>query len=194
VTDVKTARMRPRAVGTRDRIMSHLALIGEIKDEHGMASAVLARDVGYPGSSIAFAQLLSGMERSGLIRREVRGKRTYRITLIPDGGPGTVAKRAPRRRAAAMGPASDMDPATGIDYDELARRLLAQVVRHLAPSGTDLEQELINARTIQGTLSAENALLREQLRIAQRNLQLAEQRAGHPPVAEHLDAAGISKA
>ena len=46
-----------------------------------MASTRLAEAVGYPGSSVAFAQLLSGMERDGLISREVRGKRTYRITL-----------------------------------------------------------------------------------------------------------------
>ena len=49
----------------------------------GMASTRLAAAVGYPGSSVAFAQLLSGMERSGLIERDVRGKRTYRIRLGP---------------------------------------------------------------------------------------------------------------
>ena len=54
-----------------------------------MASTRLAEAVGYPGSSVAFAQLLSGMERDGLISREVRGKRTYRIAL----------SRAGRRRA-----------------------------------------------------------------------------------------------
>ena len=40
---------------------------------------MLAAAVGYPGSSVAFAQLLTGMERAGLIERDVRGKRTYRI-------------------------------------------------------------------------------------------------------------------
>jgi hypothetical protein len=165
--------------------MSHLALTGEVKDEHGMASGVLAREISYPGSSIAFAQLLSSLERSGLICREVRGKRTYRITLTDDALSLTATRREPRHPAKPMGPATD------IDYDELARRLLAQVVRHLAASGTDLEQELINARTSQGTLSAENALLREQLRAAQRNLQLAEQRASRRSVTEHLDAAEV---
>src|SRR5450755_4319357 len=72
---------RERAVGTRDRVMSHLAASGEIRDATGMASTALAEAIGYPGSSVAFAQLLSGMERSGLIEREVRGKRTYRIAL-----------------------------------------------------------------------------------------------------------------
>src|SRR5260370_14256115 len=87
---------RRRAIGTRDRIMSRLALTGEITDEAGMASAILAAEVGYPGSSIAFAQLLSGMQRSGLIEREVRGKRTYRIAAAAG------AAAAEQRRAARL--------------------------------------------------------------------------------------------
>src|SRR5690348_17593824 len=71
-----------------------------------MASTRLAAAVGYPGSSVAFAQLLSGMERSGLIEREVRGKRTYRIRLGPvaiagPGGAGGLggSARAPLQSA-----------------------------------------------------------------------------------------------
>src|SRR5262245_56314596 len=79
--DTKRPGGRRRAVGTRDRIAAHLADVGEMADRTGMASTRLAAAVGYPGSSVAFAQLLSGMERDGLIAREVRGKRTYRITL-----------------------------------------------------------------------------------------------------------------
>ena len=76
--------------------MAYLAEAGELYDANGMASTQLAAAVGYPGSSVAFAQLLSGMERSGLIAREVRGKRTYRIGLGParTTGPGAGA-RAP---------------------------------------------------------------------------------------------------
>ena len=77
----KRTAVRRRAVGTRDRIINHLAAVAEIADTTGMASTRLAEAVAYPGSSVAFAQLLSGMERDGLISREVRGKRTYRITL-----------------------------------------------------------------------------------------------------------------
>src|SRR6516162_11048482 len=73
--------VRKRAVGTRERIIAYLAETGELFDANGMASTQLAAAVGYPGSSVAFAQLLSGMERSGLIERDVRGKRTYRIGL-----------------------------------------------------------------------------------------------------------------
>ena len=105
---------RTRALGTRDRVLSYLA-DGEISDPKGMASTVLAEAVGYPGSSAAFAQLLSGMERDGLITREVRGKRTYRIILAPgvrsgrprtgDVIPGLAAQAAEGRSAGSAMPA-----------------------------------------------------------------------------------------
>ena len=189
---------RRRAVGTRDRIITHLAAAGEIADPAGMASTRLAEAVGYPGSSVAFAQLLSGMERDGLIVREVRGKRTYRITLT-GGAAGTRATRAAgaARAATAVLPAAGSragmagdgagftpdatgTASAGFDYDELARRLLVQVVRRLAASPTDLEQtvaglerQLATAWTRHGTLTAENVRLREQHLLAQRDLDLA---------------------
>ena len=67
----KTARKR--AVGTREHIISYVTEVGELFDANGMASTRLAAAVGYPGSSVAFAQLLSGMERSGLIERDGTG-------------------------------------------------------------------------------------------------------------------------
>ena len=88
---------RRRAVGTRDRVMSHLLTVGEVKDASGMASTALAEAIAYPGSSIAFAQLLSGMERSGLIEREIRGKRTYRISPARGAVAPSRADAAPRR-------------------------------------------------------------------------------------------------
>ena len=160
---------RTRALGTRDRVLSCLA-DGEISDPRGMASTVLAEAVGYPGSSAAFAQLLSGMERSGLIEREIRGKRTYRIAATSTGhnesaapGPGPADASRSRRRpgtrgtdsgvAVAAGPGDQRAPAgqggrpgdlmapaiqvPDFDYDELARRLLVQVVRRLAVSPGD---------------------------------------------------------
>ena len=128
--------VRKRAVGTRERIVAYLAETGELFDANGMASTQLAAAVGYPGSSVAFAQLLSGMERSGLIEREVRGKRTYRIGLgLARGGAAQAPGRtvAPGTMAWAAGlPARAGGAAGGFDYDELARRLLVQVVRRLA--------------------------------------------------------------
>ena len=138
---VRHKTVRKRAVGTRERVVAYLTEAGELFDANGMASTQLAAAVGYPGSSVAFAQLLSGMERSGLIEREVRGKRTYRISLGPaHGGPARVMARVPagtsaRPPAGAGGPGDA--GAGGFDYDELARRLLVQVVRRLAAADAE---------------------------------------------------------
>jgi hypothetical protein len=135
---------RKRAVGTREHIVAYLADVHELFDAHGMASTQLAAAVGYPGSSVAFAQLLSGMERSGLIRRDVRGKRTYRISLSDAalGGadlPGADAEKAGTGTAGVAGVAGSkvIDGTAGFDYDELARRLLVQLVRRLASAEPD---------------------------------------------------------
>ena len=213
---IKRTGVRRRAVGTRDRIVAHLADVAEIADSTGMASTRLAEAVGYPGSSVAFAQLLSGMERDGLIAREIRGKRTYRITLAAGarapraaaarrsaaapGVPGAHASTAPNgagQAAAALGTDPGAFPA-GFDYDELARRLLIQVVRRLAatPAGLEqtvagLERELATAWTRHGALTAENVRLREQLQEAQRDLDLAREQSRKLTVSDELDQAEV---
>ncbi|HET9973457.1 MAG TPA: hypothetical protein VFQ68_34855 [Streptosporangiaceae bacterium] len=194
-----------------------------------MASTRLAAAVGYPGSSVAFAQLLSGMERSGLIEREVRGKRTYRIRLGPvaiagPGGAGGLGGSArvplqsamPRMAGVAAGiaaaggiPAAGGMPAAGtagFDYDELARRLLVQVVRRLAATDpeasqpapselqqtvTGLEYELATAWTKHGKLAEENVRLREQLTAAQRSLAMAAERVRKLPASTGLDSSEV---
>jgi hypothetical protein len=217
---------RRRAVGTRDRVMSHLLMVGEVTDASGMASTALAEAIAYPGSSIAFAQLLSGMERSGLIKREIRGKRTYRISPARAAVAPARAGAAPQRRGR---PAAGRDGAqaaaaeggaggTGdFDYDELARRLLLQVVQRLstlpvegpepaeaagpgesadddvslARAVAGLEQKLASVRSTQQRLSEENTKLREQLRAAQESLAQAQERAAADPAAGRLDSAEI---
>jgi hypothetical protein len=214
---------RKRAVGTREHIVAYLTKVNELFDANGMASAQLAAAVGYPGSSVAFAQLLSGMERSGLIEREVRGKRTYRIGL----GPAHVSGSGGAVRASGVGGIPGVGMAAGVtgagggigaggeagsigvgigaagfDYDELARRLLVQVVRRLAVAEpeashpdrsawqetvTGLEYELATAWTKHGKLAEENVRLREQLRAAQRSLALAAERIRRLPVSTDLD-------
>jgi small-conductance mechanosensitive channel len=98
--------------------------------------------------------------------------------------------------------------AAGFDYDELARRLLVQVVRRLAaadpgadppeaspapdqPASPDqlalqetvsgLEYELATAWTKHGKLAEENVRLREQLKAAQRSLALAAEQVRRLP-------------
>jgi hypothetical protein len=231
----KTARKR--AVGTREHIIAYLSEADELFDANGMASTQLAAAIGYPGSSVAFAQLLSGMERSGLIEREVRGKRTYRISLAlahaagvgraargPSGVAGSGAAGIAGASAAGVvgggaGPEGrgDETGTADFDYDELARRLLVQVIRRLAaadpeasppdrsvPDGsapdrsapdwsalqetvTGLECELAAAWAKHGKLAEENVRLREQLKAAQRSLALAAERVRRLPVSTDLD-------
>jgi len=154
--DVGVGKMtaRKRAVGTREHIVAYLAEVHELFDAHGMASTQLAAAVGYPGSSVAFAQLLSGMERSGLIQRDVRGKRTYRISLgtadLGDADLGDADLGDADLGDADLGDAENAGTGTaglagtkvingsaGFDYDKLARRLLVQLVRRLAVAEPD---------------------------------------------------------
>jgi hypothetical protein len=199
-------------VGTREHIIAYLTEVNELFEANGMASTQLAAAVGYPGSSVAFAQLLSGMERSGLIEREVRGKRTYRISLRPahaigSGRAAGIPEVVMAVGVAGAGEVGSSIGAAGLDYDELARRLLVQVVRRLAAAEpeasqldrsdpdrlalqetvTGLEYELATAWTKHGKLAEENVRLREQLRAAQRSLALAAERVRRLPVSTGLD-------
>jgi hypothetical protein len=145
--DTRRTAARRRAVGTRDRIIAHLALVAEIADGTGMASTRLSEAVGYPGSSVAFAQLLSGMERDGLISREVRGKRTYRIALSGQSAARRAAGLSSTGRASTgpagtvplgPGPAGSGEPPAPVvfpgvvDYDELADRVIIRLLRRVA--------------------------------------------------------------
>jgi hypothetical protein len=96
-----------------------------------MASTRLAEAVGYPGSSVAFAQLLSGMERDGLISREVRGKRTYRITLSSPVSARVVGDPVTKPDGGTLPAVPVAFPAV-IDYDELADRVIMRLLRRLA--------------------------------------------------------------
>ena len=160
--------VRKRATGTREQVVAYLTETRELFDKDGMASTRLAAAVGYPGSSVAFAQLLSGMERSGVIKREVRGKRTYRITLGDVEGFGPTPGSASAGSSAA-GPAGPAGPGQAsspeFDYDELARRLLVHVVRALTTESS----------------------LREQLREAQQSIALAREQVQRLPVTADLD-------
>jgi hypothetical protein len=244
--------------------MAHLAQVGEVSDHTGKASTMLAATIGYPGSSVAFAQLLTGMERAGLIQREIRGKRTYRIIPGPAAPPpGSLTQPAPapaRDTRAAAAPGGGTRPAAvaaqpvpgpagapakaahradavtaevpetaaaagtgpavagldlpggpgGVDYDELARRLLIQVVRRLAGpdvgrawaepgAGAAPGQSVVGETVSQETALQETVASLEQKlasatsgqrRLAEENTRLREQlRAAEQSLAEAQDRA-----
>jgi hypothetical protein len=176
---------------------------------------------------VAFAQLLSGMERAGLIEREVRGKRTYRIGLGSAQALGVTDTDESCAWDGAAGAGGAVGLAgidvvggaggtAGFDYDELARRLLIQVVRRLAatepgagppgagalgagPPGAGAlgagalgaGARLADAWTEHGKLAAENVRLREQLEAARQALELAAERLRKLPITNDLDRSEI---
>ena len=84
------------------------------------------------------------------------------------------------------------------DYDELARRLLVQVVRRLAATPADLQQtvaalelELATAWSRHGTLTAENVRLREELVRTQRDLDSARELTRKAAVSDDLSEAEV---
>lgn len=179
-----------------------------------MASAALARAIGYPGSSVAFAQLLSAMERSGLIERDIRGKRTYRIAAARAAAPGTAAPSADDAAGGTFAAATGNGP--DFDYDDLARRLLARILAsgavftagqhpahpaaaaepeperaaHGDQDGTleatvaRLERKLADVRVRQRTLTEENARLAEQIRQVHQSLAAVREHASRARAGE----------
>lgn len=137
----------------RNRIRTLLAAKGDIEDRSGYATAALKDAVGYTGSSVAFIQLLAAMEADREISREIRGRRTYRITLGSRGMP-TEASRVHSPGWAYGTPSvvlHDDGVSVELDYDRLARAL----VRALLEIGAGSEnqeraaylRELESART-----------------------------------------------
>jgi PadR family transcriptional regulator PadR len=85
-------------VPARQRILDYLAAQGgSLESAQGQGlTRQLAEAVGYDDLS-ALNAMLTRLEREGSIARDVRGRRTYRIALVPGGRPG----RAHRGRRTA---------------------------------------------------------------------------------------------
>lgn len=177
----------------RKRILDYLQDQGAVRDSSGRATARLKSAVGYEGSDTAFTQLVSAMAKSGSLVREVRGKRTYQVSLSGNGQPQrrTVEGRTERTEA---GPDDPMD------YDELAAALLARVTRILAAptEGSDsatwarrrleqletrnsaLQRDMARAKADLEAVALERDALKSQLDVAQHNLELLTERLNPP--------------
>lgn len=173
----------------RRRIVEYLTEHGPVRDASGRATALLKDAVGYEGSDTGFTQLVSAMAKSGNLMREVRGKRTYRVSLSSNTPPATTATAV----------REDSDEGL-MDYDELAAALLARVTRLLsAPSeatesaswarrrleqletrNTALQREVARAKAELEAAVIERDALSSQLETAQRNLSLLTDRLSEP--------------
>ena len=192
----------------RTRIIEFLRSHGSVHDSRGGATAVLREAVGYQGSPLGFVQLISSMEKSGQLIREVRGKRTYRISL-PNALAGAAqdvrsdasTEGVPSTQTASVMPVSDSHDAASVgqlDYDRLAGALLTRITKALttpaepsrpAPSvrrrldqlavrTSELEREVARSRAERDAVAAERDELREQLEAASHNLSLLTERLG----------------
>jgi chromosome segregation ATPase len=181
---------------TRQQVAEYLTQHGPLEDAKGRATAKLMEALGYEGPVANFAQLISNMDRSGQLTREVRGKRTYRIAAATSDLAASVDDRADEVETAEM------------DYDKVASALLIQVVQNLTKAPRrgendgswsrrrmqrlerrvdELERELSQSKAESKILGAERDELRLRLEHSEGNLALLTERlATSKPREGHL--------
>jgi len=185
----------PRDQGVRNRILEYLRQNGSIEDSSGKATAVLKQAIGYEGTDAGFTQVVAAMAKSGLLDRQIKGKRTYRITNADADSNGKVVTA---RSVVADAGAAESGP---LDYDELAAALLGAVTRaaaapadggdssswarrrleQLEARNATLQRDVARANAETEAVTAERDALRDQLEAAQHNLELLTDRIKEPP-------------
>ncbi len=173
----------------RQQIAQYLAKNGPFEDSSGRATAKLKEALGYTGTDAGFTQLIANMDRAGELTREIRGKRTYRISAVSGASPSGVDD--------VLNAADGADGAE-MDYDQVASALLLQVVQTLnegkrqpGNDGSwarrrierlegridDLERDLLRAKAESRTANAERDEMQLLLEHSQANLALLSDRA-----------------
>ncbi len=132
---------------SRDRILAYLqAQGGSITSEEGRGlTQAIASAAGYTDLSVLNG-MLSRLEREGMIQRDIRGRRTYRIALAGAAGArrrATGARRsaASSRRGERAASAPGRPPGVAPETEETVRRLDQDVTR-LAARLARLEAEV----------------------------------------------------
>lgn len=194
VTETRVTNARVAVIEALQRVG------GELRSDDGQATHELHRALGERVTAKALVQHLKRMEDAGLIEREVRGKRTYAISVIGggflrDGGPVTVQKdtdnggkvSVPERRLPARPASGDTaieSPIRGpVDYTVLASALLDRVGEILAAgSPQDMEQvvqELELARQrLYATTEANQRQVAKMLALGEELAAVKEERDG----------------
>ena len=173
----------------RRRIVEYLTEHGPVRDASGRATALLKDAVGYEGSDTGFTQLVSAMAKSGNLMREVRGKRTYRVSLSSSPPPATTATAVPRRLGRrAHGLRRARSRPTRPSYEAPLRSVGSHRVgilgttppRTARPRNTALQREVARAKAELEAAIIERDALSSQLEAAQRNLSLLTDRLSEP--------------
>ncbi len=172
----------------RQQVEQYLIQHGPFEDSTGRATAKLKEVLGYEGTNAGFTQLIANMDRAGQLTREVRGKRTYRITAVADGADAALS---------SVDRPLDVADNAEMDYDKVASALLLQVVQTLTEGNrqrgsdgswarrrierlesriNDLERDLLQAKAESRTLAADRDELRQLLENSQANLALLSDR------------------
>ncbi len=168
----------------RQRIIEFLVANGPVVNDSGRATSILKEAVGYESGDAGFGALVSSMEKYGQITRDIRGKRTYRISAAATAATPPVA------------PSTTED----VDYDELAAALLVRTAQVLVASQEpaesagwarrrieqlegridELQKEVLRAKAEAKTNAEERDELRGQLEAASHNLSLLTERRQAP--------------
>lgn len=192
---------------TRTEVVQYLKRHGGVvRDEKGLAVAKMRDDL---GKNRAFSQLIIDMEHDGMVKREVRGRRTFSVELLDDWDLADGEKPALR---AVSEPVPIREPEatidlSGVDYGRLADELFTLALRKAtAPSESrkeiaelrerqraydELRAELTKLRRTNGDLISEVQDLRKEKQALERNIetlrtQLDKPRRGGVPIRERL--------
>lgn len=111
----------------RTEVVSYLtARGGEVTNDDGKAVIEMQQHL---GRSRSLSNLLRTMEHDGMIERDVRGRRTYRIRLVDDWGMASKASGGGTVTPLRPLDLGSYQPDSNVDYDLLASSLLAIVLR-----------------------------------------------------------------
>jgi hypothetical protein len=156
-----TSAVRDRTA--RSRIRSYLVEHGPIVDPGGGATALLKDAIDYAGTRAGFIRLVSAMEKDAEIEREIRGKRTYCISLH-----GAALRPVSQGQASPLVPLGAVAP--GVDRDPLARALLQETWRFLS-EGAGASESAGRDQVRPEQLAAERAEYAQRLHAARRQVR-----------------------
>lgn len=149
---------------------------GAVDDPTGLIVGRMRTEL---GKGRALSQLLADMERDGMLKREVRGRRTLRIELLDDWGladdlSSQLVYRAPGHNEPISAAVTEQSQ---VDLDELAAVLLARVVKlaHATPSqGAELERLRARVSDLEAALADSRASLAHWMAEAQEKATQAD--------------------
>lgn len=176
---------------------------GVLEDKTGLVVGKMREEMGR-GRSLA--QLLADMEQDGMLQREVRGRRTFKIQLLDDWGLTATDGEAPAPSLTSVPDVhvSDDDDEGldlgGVDLTQLAETLLAIVVKRMTQAGEvaggpsvrelstrlrsaeralkETEDELRSKRETVTTLQEQLSGTKERLAAAERNVEVLRTELG----------------